>query len=616
VTFKKKRQMCGIFGCVGCENATPLCLAALERLEYRGYDSAGLAGLRGGDMVCLKEAGRVANVAALAADVPLSPAVAHTRWATHGAPTRANAHPHADASGRLALVHNGIIENCAELRAELEASGVAFRSDTDTEVVAQLIGRTYERNRRANAHTEGYTAAFGLFNATMAATRRLRGAWALALVHVDAPDRLIATKNASPLLVGLGDGLSCVASDASALPVCVGETLYLDDHETAVVTVSGAMVFSVSGHPVHKQRVPVARREPGGKGNYAHYMLKEIHEQPQALRNTMRDIMVLDMAKLRAAELLLFVGCGSSHHAGMVAALACEPLLPARAELASELIGRVSKIPRGTVVVAVSQSGETKDTLSAARALKARGAHIVAVCNARQSTLAREADRVIYLNAGEEVSVCSTKAHTCQLVALHRIAAIIGRMDNVSLVAGAHGAAAAGMHLLADQVQTVLERESDIRALAQVYAQYRDVYFIGRHQMHACALEGALKLKEVACVNANGCAAGELKHGHLALVGPECATVALCCNQRTHGKIISAMHEIKARGGPVLAVAAYGDRAVDIADHVLWVPACDDALAPVLVAVACQLLAYHIALAKGVPDVDRPRNLAKSVTVE
>ncbi len=606
--------MCGIIGIVGRAPVAERMVESLRRLEYRGYDSAGLATLHDGRLHRRRAPGKLANLAeALAADpLPGNVGVGHTRWATHGAPTEANAHPH--VAGRVALVHNGIIENFAELKAELQAQGRVFESQTDTEVVAQLVD-AYLHQGMAPA------AAF------KSALDRLRGAYALAvLVHGEGEPVLMGARLGPPLVVGYGEGEMFIGSDPLAVGPFARRAAFLEDGDWAVVTARGAEIFDAQGRPVKREPQPVAQSAAlMEKGNHRHFMEKEIHEQPDAVQHTLSAYLDPVAGRAHAPGLdwsqvprLQIVACGTAYLAGLTAKYLFEKLadLPVDVEIASEFRYREPSVSPGTVAVAVSQSGETADTLAALRWCKARGLTTAAVVNAHHSSMAREADLLWPTHAGPEIGVASTKAFTAQLAALTSLAVAAasarGRID------AAEEARLVAMLLEAPRlIQEAIAREDEVRELAPDLARARDVLYLGRGLLYPLALEGALKLKELSYIHAEGYAAGELKHGPIALVDENMPVVVAAPSGELLEKTLSNLQEVAARGGsPIILVTdAKGAESAHAATRVITTPDCDPLIAPMVYAPAMQLLAYHVAVQKGT-DVDQPRNLAKSVTVE
>ncbi len=606
--------MCGIVGILGGHEVAPLILESLKRLEYRGYDSAGVATVHEGRLGRRRALGKLVALSDLLVRDPIrgKAGIGHTRWATHGAPSEANAHPH--MTGRVAVVHNGIVENHRALRAELEAEGRIFGSETDTEVVAHLADRAL-----------GSGAA--PLEAVRAALARLEGAFALAFLFEGEPDLMIAARRGSPLAIGYGDGEMYIGSDALALGPLTHRIAYLEEGDHAVITRAGAQIFDAAGAPVtreiHATPLETLHAEKGG---YKHFMAKEIHEQPTALANALghylspdRDAVTLpgELA-LAEAERLTLVACGTAHYACHVAKYWFEALarLPVEIEVASEYRYRVPPVGPGALGIFVSQSGETADTLAALRYMRAAGARTVAVVNVPTSTIARESHLALPILAGPEIGVASTKAFTCQLAVLAALAIAAGRARRTIDAAEAARLAAA-LGALPGLMAQALGLEGQVAEIARDVSRARDVLFLGRGPMYPLSLEGALKLKEISYIHAEGYAAGELKHGPIALVDEAVPVIALAPSDGLFDKTASNVEEVMARGGRVTLVSdAEGvARAGDAAAHALALPACDPFVAPILYAAPVQLLAYHAAVQKGT-DVDQPRNLAKSVTVE
>ncbi|RME70240.1 MAG: glutamine--fructose-6-phosphate transaminase (isomerizing) [Planctomycetota bacterium] len=608
--------MCGIFGYVGLRSATPVLLEGLRQLEYRGYDSAGIATLDGGLQV-VRSVGKIAALERRLRDRPLdgSCGIAHTRWATHGAPTEANAHPHTDCRGEIAVIHNGIIENHAALRRELEARGHRFRSETDTEVLAHLIEESYEGD---------------LEQAVERALGRVRGAFGIAVMRDGEPGRIVLARRGSPLVIGIGVNEHFAASDVTALVRHTRQVLHLEDDEIAVIEPGGFRIARLGDGAEIDREVETVDWEVGDvdRGGYPHYMLKEICEQPETIRNALRGRIVLDegipklggleavMDEIRRCRHVAIVSCGTSYYAGLVARYLFEEFtdLTVEVELASEFRYRRLNLTDGTMVLAISQSGETADTLAAVREAKRKGALCLGLVNAVGSTIARETHAGVYLHAGPEIGVASTKAFTSQVAILTLMAVLFGRHGRLSLHEGRR--VLTELMRIPELLERLLERRDEIAALAQRYADCEHFLYIGRKFSYPIALEGALKIKEIAYVHAEGYAAGEMKHGPLALIDPSYTCVALCPAGDLQEKTLSNMQELKARGGRMIAVATEGDgAAAAIADDVVEVPATLECLSPLLEVVPLQLFAYELAVRKG-RDVDKPRNLAKSVTVE
>jgi len=610
--------MCGIVGYVGHQDAVSFILPGLRRLEYRGYDSAGIATVSGQSLDIRKTTGKIADLEALiASDRPEGAlGVGHTRWATHGRPSDTNAHPHIDCQSRLAVVHNGIIENYRELRKTLAADGHRFRSQTDTEVIAHVIER-YQ--------------ADGLVAAVQRAAQDLQGAFAVVCVAASAPRTLVAfRRGSSPLVVGYGRGEMFLASDVPALLGRTREILRLEDGELAVLTADDIILRRFDGAPVRRSpRTVDWDGEAAEKSGYSHFMLKEICEQPEAVQNTIRDRVDVDGADIRIPELglkdreltglnrLCFVACGTSWHAALVGKYLVEAFarLPVEVDIASEFRYRRPVVDSRVLTVPISQSGETADTLAALREARDQGSRAVAICNVVGSSLAREADGVVYTRAGIEIGVASTKAFTSQLVAVTLLALKLGLARGFvdpSMVRQV----VKGLMELPELLSIVLRQSEAIREIAERFVDRHHFLYLGRGLLFPLALEGALKLKEISYIHAEGYAAGEMKHGPIALIDSRMPVVVIAPKGSTYEKIISNLEEIKARDGIVIAVATEGDTEIgNTADYVIPVPPSLEWLQPHLVAIPLQLLAYHMAVLRGC-DVDQPRNLAKSVTVE
>jgi glucosamine--fructose-6-phosphate aminotransferase (isomerizing) len=611
--------MCGIVGYVGDKEVVPLLLDGLKRLEYRGYDSAGVVVVRDGSLERVRAEGKLANLVAKLEAEPLagSHGLGHTRWATHGPPVERNAHPMVDSKRRVALIHNGIIENYLALKRRLEADGWTFQSDTDTEVIANLV----------SSHLD---TGCDLLAATLAATRELDGMYAFAAVHTGAGNggqEIVAARRGPPLILGLGDGEQFLASDPAALLAHTRDVVFLENGDVARLTPAGVEVFGGDGEPVTRRR----RRldwDPvqADKGGYRHYMLKEIHEQSQAVQDTFagrvdfeRGRVVLAGfetvdARLEAAERVLLLACGTSWHAGLVGKFLIEELarVPVEVDYGSEYRYRDPIVDERTAAVGISQSGETADTLSAMEAAQERGAALLAVCNVPGSQATRVSDAVIYTHAGPEIGVASTKAFTTQLVALYLLALHLRQVRGLEMDPSLTADLAHLPALLAE----VLELEKSIKALARRYFRADDFLYLGRGINYPIALEGALKLKEISYIHAEGYPAGEMKHGPIALIDEDMPVVAIATSGRVFDKVKSNMQEVKARDGVVIALTDRDEDELDgAADEVIRVPRSSPLLQPVINVVPLQLLAYFIGVRRGA-DVDQPRNLAKSVTVE
>ena len=608
--------MCGIVGYVGPRQAAEILIAGLKRLEYRGYDSAGLAVVNGDGLTIHKQSGKLSVLEkSLAGKMPHGTlGIGHTRWATHGAPTTPNAHPHTDQTARIALIHNGIIENSQVIRKALEQRGHTFKSETDTEVLAHLVGECYEGN---------------LEEAVAAALREVDGAYGIAVICADEPDTVVAARKGSPLLVGVGDGEWFVASDASAILAHTRSVVYLDDGEMVVLTRKGYHVRDLAATRIEKAvrhiEWDLSTIERGG---YAHFMLKEIFEQPESVRNTMRGHLLEDEGTARVTGLnltdddinritrIVITACGTSWHSGLIAEHLMEEWarMPVEVEYASEFRYRNPVIDDKTLVIGISQSGETADTLAAIREAKRRGARTIGVVNVVGSTIAREVDGGIYLHAGPEVGVASTKAFTSQVTALALIALRFARLRNLSILQGREIIQA--LHAIPDQIQDILDRASDIEALAERFGRADNMLYLGRGVNFPVALEGALKLKEISYVHAEGYPAAEMKHGPIALIDDLMPVVFIAPRDAVHGKIVSNIEEVRARGGQVIALVNEGDREIArLATATFEIPETLGLLSPLLTVIPLQLYSYYVALRRGC-NVDQPRNLAKSVTVE
>jgi glucosamine--fructose-6-phosphate aminotransferase (isomerizing) len=609
--------MCGIVGYSGVREAAPILIEGLHRLEYRGYDSAGVAVQNGSGVVLRKLAGRVTRLHQLLDAEPVrgQSGIAHTRWATHGAPTRTNAHPHTDCDGDVALVHNGIIENADSLRTKLQQAGHEFRTETDTETLVHLIEEA---------------AGATLEDRVIAALAHIEGTYGLAVISSAEPGKIVVARKGSPVLLGIGDGEYFVASDASAILEHTRSVVYLDDGDIAVVTPEGYRILDLDQRDqvraVSDIEWDLAAIELGG---YPHFMLKEIYEQPETVQATLRGRLLFEDGTARlnglnlslddcaAIQRILIVACGTSWHSGLVGRYALEELarIPVDVEYASEYRYRPRLHQPGTLAIAISQSGETADTLEAMRAARAAGCRVVGVVNVVGSTIARESDGGIYLHAGPEIGVASTKAFTSQITALLLLGLYLGRQRGVLSEEDGRTFANELSHL-PELVARTLELSSGVADLAKVYADSHNALYLGRGVNFPVALEGALKLKEISYIHAEGYPAAEMKHGPIALIDENMPVVFVAPHDQVYQKVLANMQEVKARGGRILAVTSEGNGGLGaLADRQLHVPAVAPLLSPVVTAIPLQLLAYHIAVLRGC-DVDRPRNLAKSVTVE
>jgi glucosamine--fructose-6-phosphate aminotransferase (isomerizing) len=610
--------MCGIVGFTGEREASPILLEGLRRLEYRGYDSAGMITGTGSELHLRKKAGRLQELARTLASHPAPGCygISHTRWATHGGATDHNAHPHLDSTGAIAIVHNGVIENFAPLKRQLQASGVQFRSDTDTEVLAHLVGHFYDGDLAA---------------AVRQALSLVKGTYGIAAMCKHEPGLIVGARLGSPLVIGMGDGGTYLASDANALAGYADKVVYLTDRQLCTLTGSEWEIRDQDFSPVSVTLHDIDQFLADGdaeKGDFPHFMLKEIYEQPEVLENAMRGRLDdddcsarfgglnLSPQQLRQIDRVIMTACGTSYHAALVGEYLFEELarMPVEVEYASEFRYRNPPIDRHTVMLAITQSGETADTLAALRESKRMGHTTLAICNVVGSSIAREADGGVYLHAGPEIGVASTKAFTAQCTVLAMLALYFGRTRHLSSLQGAK--IIEQLRALPDVLRRTLQCHDRVKRVAARYCEARNVLYLGRQYLYPTALEGALKLKEISYIHAEGYPAAEMKHGPIALVDSETPSVFLVPRGSAFDKVMSNMQEIKARGGPVIAVASEGDAEVAaLADDVIPVPDVPEYLQPVVAAIPLQLLAYEIALLCGC-DVDKPRNLAKSVTVE
>jgi len=625
--------MCGIVGYVGSRPATEFLLEGLRRLEYRGYDSAGVATLNGGASFSIrKKAGRIQALADALSENPAEGqiGIGHTRWATHGPPTQENAHPHVGGrDGSIVVVHNGVIENYLGLKEKLESAGFVFTSATDTEVIAHLVGYHQEREL-AEGNDVDSDSHEPLIQAVKHAVAELRGTYGLVVMFRDYRNLLIAARLGSPLVLGVGDGEHFVASDASPLAGYTDRIVYLADHQMAIVTAEGLRVtHRDQGQVKHDVRVlDIDCAAVTLDENCPHFMLKEIYEQPQTLQDAMRGRLCEDDAtakfgglnipprQLRRVNRVLLTACGTSWHAALVGEYLMEEFarLPVEVEYGSELRYRNPPVDHDTILFSITQSGETADTLAALREMKRKGHSTLAICNVVGSTIAQEADGGIYLHAGPEIGVASTKAYTSQLVVLTMLALYFGRLRHLSYGAGRRIIRA--LQELPDHVAETLETHDRIKEIAAKYHGCDNFLYLGRQYNFPTALEGALKLKEISYIHAEGYPAAEMKHGPIALVDESTPSVFVMPQGLVYEKVMANLEEIRARGGPVIALAGKGDRQVEaLADDVIEVPDVEDFLQPLVTIIPLQLLAYEIALLRGC-DVDKPRNLAKSVTVE
>ena len=609
--------MCGIIGCVTKDrDIVPVLIEGLKRVEYRGYDSAGIAVVSDGDLGIRKVEGKMDGLVALLERSPVSGStgIAHTRWATHGEPSEANAHPQTDATGKLAIVHNGIVENYRSLRRSLEADGHVFESETDTEVLAHLIGTYYQGD---------------LESAVRAALAKVRGAYGMAVIHADEPGVLVGARNGSPLVLGIGKGTYYVASDVAAIVRHTRDVVYLDDLEVVVATPDGFSTTTLEDEMVTKDVEKVTWNiDTIEKDGFPHFMLKEIFEQERTVRDAVRGRLI-EVAgdaflgglrehrrSLTAATRIIIIACGTSWHAGLIGEYMLEDLarISAEVEYASEFRYRNPVIGPGDVVIVMSQSGETIDTLAAMNEAQRRGAIVLGVVNVVGSTIARQSDGGVYTHAGLEIGVASTKAFTSQLMVLAAIALTVGRARSVSMIEGRRIVRA--MQAIPGQIGEILAGHEAVKEIASRYAKHSNFLYLGRGYNFPVALEGALKLKEISYIHAEGYPAAEMKHGPIALIDESMPVVVIAPQDAFYEKILSNMQEVKARGGRILAITSQGDDQVkNMADDVIEIPRTLPHLTPILSVIPLQLLAYHIAVERGC-NVDQPRNLAKSVTVE
>jgi glucosamine--fructose-6-phosphate aminotransferase (isomerizing) len=608
--------MCGIIGYVGKEKAVPLLIEGLKRLEYRGYDSAGIAVLEDQGLIYEKCAGKIGDLEALLQDKRFdsTTGIAHTRWATHGEPTDQNAHPHLDCKGNIAVVHNGIIENYHSLRELLVRKGHKFTSDTDTEILAHLIEEYYDGD---------------LLEATQAALSQVEGTYGIAVICKECPRQIVAARHGSPLVIGAGKGENFVASDVAAILRYTNRVVYLEDKEVTLVAPDNFTISTVDKTEVTPQIQEISwTLDQIEKGGFPHFMLKEIFEQPTTLRNAIRgrlnyeegtarlNGLNLQYEELHLIDRIIISACGTAWHAALVGEYMIEDasLIPVEVEYASEFRYRSPIINEGTIVLVISQSGETTDTQAALREAKRKGATVLGICNVVGSTIARETDGGVYIHAGPEIGVASTKALTSQMMVLSLVSLLLARMRTMSLERGREIIDA--IYKIPDQVEQILQNDSHIKSIAGKYYQKNNFLYLGRGFNFPIALEGALKLKEISYIHAEGYPAAEMKHGPIALIDENMPVVVIALKDKVHDKVLSNIAEIKARKGKVIAVATQGDEEIaDKVDHVIYIPHTLEILTPILSVIPLQLLAYHMAVMRGC-NVDQPRNLAKSVTVE
>jgi len=617
--------MCGIVGYIGQADAAPILLDGLRRLEYRGYDSAGVATIQDGAVQVRKCVGRIANLSALIETDPPhgTVGICHTRWATHGGVTNENAHPHFDQSRKIALVHNGVIENYQTLRDELLREGHTFQSQTDTEVLAHLIGKFYDQAR-------GEPSKARLIEALRSALKLVIGTYGIAMIHRDLPQFVVGARRGSPLVLGIGKGENFLASDVSAIVAHTREAVYLSDYDIACLDREGFEITSLLAGKSGDYEVSQVEFSAGDvdKGDFPHYMLKEIFEQPETIHDAMRGRLSLEEAtaklgglemstsELRDVERIVLAGCGTALHAAMVGEYLIETLahVPVEVEFASEFRYRNMPMDKDTLVFVISQSGETADTLAALRESRRKGHRTLGICNNVASTIAREDDGGVYMHAGPEIGVAATKSFTSQVTILTLLGLLLGRIRHQSTSEGIR--IIEEMEAIPGKVRQILTLSDHIKQIAHKYAGAKSMMFLGRQFNYPIALEGALKMKEISYINAEGHPSAELKHGVIALISPELPSVFIAPEDSVYDKNVSNIEEVKARKGPVIAIGTEGCTKLEkVADDVIYIPKCPDYLSPLLTVIPLQLLSYHLAVALGC-DVDKPRNLAKSVTVE
>lgn len=618
-------KMCGIIGYVGKAEAVPILLDGLSRLEYRGYDSSGLAVMNGSkSIITRKKSGRLANLRGLMAEEPVtgSCGISHTRWATHGEPTDENAHPHSDQSGRLSLVHNGVIENYQPLKDKLEKAGHVFKSQTDSEVLAHLIGQLYELSEEADPKTR-------LIGAVREAIKLVAGTYGIVVMHADIPDFLIGVRLGSPLVMGIGKGENFLASDVGAIVSHTTDAIYLRDHDFVCLSEDEFAIENLdSGSSDYEVSTVDFTPEDAEIGDYPHFMLKEIFEQPKSIENAFRGRLIDSQAsallgglgltprELRDVDRIVLCGCGTASHAAMVGEYMIEHLarIPTEVETASEFRYRNPPIDKNTLVFVLSQSGETIDTLGALREGKRKGHRVLGIVNSVGSTIARESDGGSYLHSGPEIGVAATKSFTSQATVLALLAILLGRMRHLSFEHGQR--MLKELRELPAKVEEVLQQSENIRQIALKYIDAPAMLFMGRQFNYPSALEGALKMKEISYIFASGHPSAELKHGVIALVSELVPSVFVMPRDSVYDKNVSNLEEVRARKGPTIAITTKGSTELErIADDVIYIPEVTECLSPILSVIPLQLLSYHFAVARGC-DVDKPRNLAKSVTVE
>ncbi len=609
--------MCGIVGYVGTKEAYPVLIEGLSVLEYRGYDSAGIALVKDNGLEIHKDKGKVDNLRSITENIDKTihgTGIAHTRWATHGAPSKINAHPHTDQHSKIALVHNGIVENYSIIKEMLQKEGVQFQTETDTEVLAQLVGKYYDGD---------------LAGAVRRALLEVEGTFGIAVIAHDKPGLLVGARRGSPLVVGVGEDEMFLASDASAIVAHTKDVIYLKDNNLIEMTPQEYNITTLDNKHINPEITTIEwSADALAKGGYDHFMLKEIYEQPETIYNAMRgrllteegaarlDGLNLVMQELRGIQRLIMVACGTSWHAALVGEYMIEEVagIPVEVEYASEFRYRNPIIEPNTLIFVISQSGETADTLAALREASFKGATVLGICNAVGSSIARETHGGVYLHAGPEIGVASTKAFTSQLTVLSLLTLLLGRMRRISSSDGV--TIAKSLEAIPDQVRRILTQNDAIREIAEIYAPHNNFLYLGRSYNFPVALEGALKLKEISYVHAEGYPAAEMKHGPIALIDKDMPSVVIAMKDSIYDKVISNIQEVKARGGSVIAIATEGDEEIcKHARHVIYIPKTIPMLTPLLSVIPLQLLSYHIAALRGC-EIDQPRNLAKSVTVE
>ena len=611
--------MCGIVGYIGKDNAKDIIIDGLKKLEYRGYDSAGIAIVRDGKLEIKKHVGGIANLENLIGDDPMTShiGIGHTRWATHGAPSDLNAHPHGSQDGKIAIIHNGIIENYHELKEELiREHNIKFKSETDSEVIAQLIGVIYQEKK-------------DLLESVFAAVDRMRGAYAIVAIAEDEPDKIVAVRKDAPLIVGLGKGSNFVASDIPALLKYVKEIYLIENNETVLLTSEKVTIFDENREEINREVFHVTwDADAAEKEGYEHFMLKEIYEQPKGLSETLNrrldengkinlEGITLTKAEIEKFSKIYIVACGTAYHAGLVGKYIIEKLVrvPVEVDVASEFRYRDPLVDENTLFIAISQSGETLDTLAALRGAKSKGARVLSVVNVVGSSVARESDDVFYTWAGPEIAVASTKAYTTQLMCMYMLALYMG-LEKGTIDRDYYDQFIRDLQKMPEKLEEFLKKASQIEDEAKQLYNREQVFFIGRGLDSAVSYEGSLKLKEISYINSFAIAAGELKHGTIALMEPGTLVIALACQDFLYEKMVSNIQEIKARGAYVMAIAKDGNESIaKHSDKMIYIPECRDEITPLISVVPLQLFAYYVAKERGC-NIDKPKNLAKSVTVE